>query len=75
MFRSAKPTRKTVSVPVGRHLDACISWASRWLLIFINRLVFERPTDLAGRAGLWIFLFALAVEPLVGRQAPHVPKF
>jgi Family of unknown function (DUF6064) len=31
-----------------------------------GRLPFERPTDPAGRAGLAIFLFALAVEPLVG---------
>jgi hypothetical protein len=29
-------------------------------------LTFERPASPAGRAGLWIFLFALAVEPCVG---------
>ena len=29
-----------------------------------GRLRFEWPADFAGKAGLWIFLFALAVEPL-----------
>ena len=29
-------------------------------------LTFERPGDPASRAGLWIFLFALVVEPLIG---------
>ncbi|MFY9551859.1 MAG: DUF6064 family protein [Thermoanaerobaculia bacterium] len=37
------------------------------LLIWIGgRLQFEWPEDPAGRVGLWIFLFALVVEPLVG---------
>ncbi len=37
-----------------------------WLAVVHGRLRFERPADAAGRAGLWIFVFALAVEPLVG---------
>ena len=37
-----------------------------WIGIVRGRLVFERPVDLASRAGLWIFLFALAVQPMVG---------
>ena len=37
-----------------------------WRGVIRNRLAFERPLDPAGRAGLWIFLLALAVEPLVG---------
>ena len=37
-----------------------------WIGIVRGRLTFERPVDLAGRAGVWIFLFALAVEPCVG---------
>lgn len=37
-----------------------------WTGIVRGRLVFERPVDLASRAGLWIFLFALAVQPMVG---------
>ena len=37
-----------------------------WIGIVRGRLTFERPADLAGGAGLWIFLFALAVEPCVG---------
>jgi hypothetical protein len=34
--------------------------------IFRGRLRFERPVDPAARAGLWIFLFALVAQPLVG---------
>ena len=37
-----------------------------WTGIVRDRMVFERPVDLASRAGLWIFLLALAVEPAVG---------
>jgi hypothetical protein len=37
-----------------------------WTGVVRGRLAFERPVDLASRAGLWIFLFALAVEPMVG---------
>jgi hypothetical protein len=37
-----------------------------WLGILSGRLAFERTVDLPGRAGLWIFLFALLVEPLAG---------
>ncbi|HSS44546.1 MAG TPA: DUF6064 family protein [Thermoanaerobaculia bacterium] len=37
-----------------------------WAGTVRGRLVFERPVDLANRAGLWIFLLALAVAPLVG---------
>jgi len=37
-----------------------------WTGVVRGRLAFERPVDLAGRAGLWVFLFALAVEPMVG---------
>ena len=37
-----------------------------WIGIVRDRMVFERPVDLASRAGLWIFLLALAVEPAVG---------
>ena len=37
-----------------------------WMGIVRGRLVFGRPADVASRAGLWIFLFALMVEPLVG---------
>ena len=34
-----------------------------WIGILRGRLSFERP---AGRAGFWIFLFALAIEPILG---------
>jgi hypothetical protein len=37
-----------------------------WTGIVRGGLVLERPVDLASRAGLWIFLFALAVQPMVG---------
>jgi hypothetical protein len=37
-----------------------------WTGVVRGRLAFERPVDLGGRAGLWVFLFALAVEPMVG---------
>jgi uncharacterized protein DUF6064 len=37
-----------------------------WMGIVRGGLAFERLADLAGRAGLWIFLFALVLEPLVG---------
>jgi hypothetical protein len=37
-----------------------------WMGIVRGRLAFERPVDLPSRAGLWIFLFALVVEPLIG---------
>jgi hypothetical protein len=60
------------------HRYATINWAASyfawafaiegvlliWLGIFRNGLVFARPTDLAGRMGLGMFLFALFVEPL-----------
>ena len=36
---------------------------------FRGAIVFERPGDLAGRAGLAIFVFALALEPVVGLVA------
>jgi len=32
----------------------------------LGRLEFERPADLAGRAGMAMFVFALVVSPLVG---------
>ena len=37
-----------------------------WMGIVRGRLAFERPVDLASRAGLWILLFALMAEPLIG---------
>jgi hypothetical protein len=37
-----------------------------WTGVVRDRMAFERPADPASRAGLWIFLLALAVEPLVG---------
>jgi len=37
-----------------------------WIGTVRGRLAFEQPVDLANRAGLWIFLFALVVEPLIG---------
>jgi Family of unknown function (DUF6064) len=37
-----------------------------WLGVVRARLTFERPVALPSRAGLWIFLFALVVEPLIG---------
>src|SRR6202521_3194085 len=37
-----------------------------WIGIVRGRLTFTQPAGTAGRAGLWIFLFALAVEPCVG---------
>jgi hypothetical protein len=37
-----------------------------WMGVVRGRLAFERPVDPASRAGLWIFLFALVVEPLIG---------
>ena len=37
-----------------------------WTGVVRGRLEFSRPADLAGRAGLWIFLFALVAEPLAG---------
>jgi hypothetical protein len=36
-----------------------------WLIVR-GRVTFERPVVPASRAGLWIFLFALVVEPLIG---------
>ena len=37
-----------------------------WTGVLRGQLAFDRPVDTAGRVGLWIFLFALLVEPLVG---------
>jgi hypothetical protein len=37
-----------------------------WTGIVRGRLSFERPAGPASRAGLWIFLFALAIEPMLG---------
>ncbi len=37
-----------------------------WTGIVRARLVFERDAALAGRAGFWTFVFALAVQPLIG---------
>ncbi len=37
-----------------------------WAGAVRGALAFERPLGAAARAGLWIFLFALAVMPLVG---------
>jgi hypothetical protein len=37
-----------------------------WMGIVRGRLAFARSADRAGRFGLWIFLFALGAEPLVG---------
>ena len=37
-----------------------------WMGIVRGRLAFERPIGLASQAGLWIYLFALVVEPLIG---------
>jgi hypothetical protein len=37
-----------------------------WLGVVRGRLAFGRPVDPASRAGLWIFLFVLVVEPLIG---------
>lgn len=37
-----------------------------WTGVIRGRLVFERDSDVVGRAGLWIFVFALALQPLVG---------
>jgi Family of unknown function (DUF6064) len=69
-------------VAIAFHADryATINWAAVyfawafgleaavliWIGILRGRLTFERPAGTAGRAGLWIFLFALAVEPCVG---------
>jgi hypothetical protein len=35
-----------------------------WMGVVRGRLSFERPSDPAGRVGLWVFLFALVAEPL-----------
>ena len=37
-----------------------------WLGIVRGRLSFERRLDPASRTGSWIFLFALAIEPIIG---------
>jgi len=37
-----------------------------WTGIVRGGFVFERPIDRTSRAGLWIFLFALALAPFVG---------
>jgi hypothetical protein len=37
-----------------------------WMGLVRGGLALERPVDLAGRMGRWIFLFALVVEPLIG---------
>jgi hypothetical protein len=37
-----------------------------WLGVVRGQLAFGRPVDPASRAGLWIFLFALIVDPLIG---------
>lgn len=37
-----------------------------WTGVVRGRLVFETDARLVRRAGFWIFLFALAVEPLIG---------
>lgn len=69
-------------VAIAFHADryATINWAAVyfawgfgleaalliWTGVVHGRLVFERPVDRASRAGLWIFLFALAVLPMAG---------
>jgi uncharacterized protein DUF6064 len=37
-----------------------------WIGIVRGRLSFKRPAEPASRAGFWIFLFALAIEPIIG---------
>jgi hypothetical protein len=37
-----------------------------WTGVIRGRLVFEPGRDAIGRTGLWIFLFALLVQPLIG---------
>jgi hypothetical protein len=37
-----------------------------WSGVIRGRLVFTPRVDAIGRAGLWIFLFALLVEPMIG---------
>ena len=37
-----------------------------WIGIVRGRLSFERPAEPASRTGFWIFLFALAIEPIIG---------
>jgi hypothetical protein len=37
-----------------------------WIGVVRGRLSFEAPVELPGRAGFWIFLFALVIEPLLG---------
>ncbi len=37
-----------------------------WAGVVGARIRFGRPVDLAGHAGLWMFLFAVVAEPLVG---------
>ncbi|HSP94977.1 MAG TPA: DUF6064 family protein, partial [Thermoanaerobaculia bacterium] len=37
-----------------------------WIGIVRGRLSFKCPAEPASRAGFWIFLFALAIEPIIG---------
>ena len=69
-----------VAIAFHAHRYATINWAAVyfalafgleaalliWTGVVRDRLVFERPVDRASRAGLWIFLFALAVLPMAG---------
>jgi hypothetical protein len=69
-----------IAIAFHAHRYATINWAAVyfawafgleaalliWMGIVRGRLVFERPADPGSRAGPWIFLFALVVEPLVG---------
>lgn len=68
-----------VAIAFHAHRYATINWAAVyfawgfaleavlliWVGVIRGRLVFERTADRGRRAGLWIFLFALGVEPLV----------
>ena len=69
-----------VAIAFHAHRYATINWAAVYFAwgfgleaalligtgVVRGRLVFGRPVDRASRAGLWIFLFALAIEPLAG---------
>lgn len=69
-----------VAIAFHAHRYATINWAAVyftwgfaleaalliWTGVVSGRLVFQPPADLAARAGLGIYLFALAIEPTIG---------
>jgi hypothetical protein len=69
-----------VAIAFHAHRYATVNWAAVyfawgfgleaalliWTGVVRGRLMFGRSIDRANRAGLWIFLFALVIEPMAG---------